>query len=30
MCAKNDEKNQPLYKFSGRAVGKILRFYMIK
>jgi len=24
MCAKNNEKIQPLYNFSGRAVGKIL------
>jgi len=28
MCAKNNEKIQPLYNFSGRTVGKILRFYV--
>jgi len=27
MCAKNNEKIQHLHNFSGRAVGKILRFY---
>jgi len=24
MCAKNNEKTQPLFNFSNRAVGKII------
>jgi len=30
MCAKNNEKIQPLYNFSGPAVEKILRFYAFR